>query len=229
MLDPTANDLWSATQQISVHGLPVRTRMTVVRLAGGALWLHSPIAPAAALRAALDTLGDVRWIVAPNRMHHLFAGDWQAHYPQAALWGAPGLGAKRPDLPHLHSLDQALPAAWQPSLQMQPFAGLPILNECVWLHQPSASLIVTDVLQYYPQDLSLSARLFNSLNGTRSRLAMPRALRFAIRDRTAASAAAARICAWPVQRLVLAHDALITEQASQQLQQALAFLLTDQA
>ncbi|MFC3216787.1 hypothetical protein [Comamonas sp. JC664] len=110
---------------------------------------------------------------------------------------------------------------------MQPFAGLPILNECVWLHQPSASLVVTDVLQYYPQDFSLSARLFNSLNGTRSRLAMPRALRFAIRDRTAASAAAARICAWPVQRLVLAHDALITEDAQQQLNQALAFLLSD--
>jgi len=89
MLDPIANDLWSATQQISVHGLPVRTRMTVVRLAGGALWLHSPIAPAAALRAALDTLGDVRWIVAPNRMHHLFAGDWQGHYPQAAQGWAP--------------------------------------------------------------------------------------------------------------------------------------------
>ncbi|MEJ5031972.1 DUF4336 domain-containing protein [Comamonas sp. MYb69] len=227
MLERITDDLWSATQQISVHGLPVRTRMTVVRLPGGALWLHSPIAPTPALRAALDALGDVRWIVAPNRMHHLFAGAWQAHYPLAALWGAPGLAAKRPDLPQLQSLNQALPAAWQPALQMQAFAGLPILNECVWLHQPSASLVVTDVLQYYPQDLSLSARLFNSLNGTRSRLAMPRALRFAIRDRAAASAAAAHICAWPVQRLVLAHDALITEDAQQQLQQALAFLLSD--
>ncbi|MFC3216788.1 DUF4336 domain-containing protein [Comamonas sp. JC664] len=87
MLEQIADNLWSATQQISVHGLPVRTRMTVVRLPGGALWLHSPIAPAPTLRAALDALGDVRWIVAPNRMHHLFAGAWQAHYPLAALWG----------------------------------------------------------------------------------------------------------------------------------------------
>ncbi|MCS4295551.1 hypothetical protein M2375_003794 [Comamonas sp. BIGb0152] len=224
MLEAIAPDLWSARQHISVHGLPVRSRMAVVRLPDGTLWLHSPIAPSPALRAALDALGTVRWIVAPNRMHHLFAGDWQAHYPQAELWGAPGLAAKRPDLPQLHSLDQALPAAWQPALAMQFFTGIPILNECVWLHQPSASLIVTDLLQYYPQDLSLSARLFNSLNGTRSRLAMPRALRFAIKDRAAASASASALCAWPVERLVLAHDAVLTENAGLQLQQALAFL-----
>ncbi|GAB2804243.1 hypothetical protein GCM10027276_00970 [Comamonas piscis] len=229
MLELIADNLWSATQQISVHGLPVRTRMTVVRLPGGALWLHSPIAPAPALRAALDALGAVRWIVAPNRMHHLFAGAWQPHYPQAELWGAPGLAAKRPNLPQLRSLDQTLPAAWQPALAMQFFAGIPILHECVWLHQPSASLVVTDLLQYYPQDLSLSARLFNSLNGTRSRLAMPRALRFAIRDRAAASASAAQLAAWPVQRLVLAHDAVLTVHAGEQLQQALAFLLNDKA
>lgn len=228
MLEPLANDLWSTTQQISVHGLPVRTRMTVARLPGGMLWLHSPIAPSSALRAALDALGTVRWLVAPNRMHHLFAGDWQAHYPQAELWGAPGLAAKRTDLPQLRSLDQALPTAWQPMLAMEFFAGIPILNECVWLHQPSASLIVTDLLQYYPQDLSLSARLFNSLNGTRSRLAMPRALRFAIKDRVAASTSATALCAWPVERLVLAHDAVLTENAGQQLQQALAFLLAPQ-
>jgi hypothetical protein len=229
MLELIADDLWSVTQHISVHGLPVRTRMTVVRLPDGALWLHSPIAPAPALRAALDALGTVRWIVAPNRMHHLFAGAWQAHYPQAELWGAPGLAAKRPDLPQLRSLNQALPAAWRSVLAMQFFAGIPILHECVWLHLPSASLIVTDLLQYYPQDLSLSARLFNSLNGTRSRLAMPRALRFAIRDRAAASASAARMVAWPVQRLVLAHDAVLSEQAGEQLQQALAFLRNDKA
>lgn len=229
MLELIADNLWSATQHISVHGLPVRTRLTVVRLPGGALWLHSPIAPAPALRAALDALGTVRWIVAPNRMHHLFAGAWLPHYPQAELWGAPGLAAKRPDLPQLRSLDQALPAEWQPVLAVQFFAGIPILNECVWLHQPSASLVVTDLLQYYPQDLSLSARLFNSLNGTRSRLAMPRALRFAIRDRAAARASAAQMAAWPVQRVVLAHDAVLTAHAGEQLQQALAFLLIDKA
>lgn len=229
-LTPLAPDLWSAQQRISVQGLPVRTRMTVARLAGNQLWLHSPIAPTQQLRAALDALGNVAWVVAPNRMHHLYAGDWQPFYPQAQLWGAPGLAAKRRDLPQLQTLPAqgdaaAMPPAWRNLLQMQCMGGIPLLNEYMWLHQSSASLIVTDVLQYYPQDLSLSARLFNSLNGTRSRLAMPRAVRFAIKDKAAARAAAQTVCNWPVQRIVLAHDTVIEQHAAEQLRAALGFLL----
>ena len=227
-LTALAPGLWSAQQRISVQGLPVRTRMTVARLADGQLWLHSPTRPTPELRAALDALGTVRWVVAPNRMHHLFAGDWLQHYPEAALWGAPGLAAKRPDLAQLRSLPMEaptdLPRAWEHDMAMQFVGGIPLLNECVWLHRPSGSLIVTDVLQYYPQDLSLSARLFNSLNGTRSRLAMPRAVRFAIKDKAATRAAAQAVLQWPVQRIVLAHDTVIDVGAAQQLREALAFL-----
>ena len=228
-LTPLAPDVWRAPHRLSVQGLPVRTHMTVVRLAGGLLWLHSPVPPTPALRQALDALGTVTFVVAPNRMHHLYAGDWLAHYPQAQLWGAPGLAAKRPDLPQLHTLPQQLdattPAAWQGDLELQVFGGVPLLNEAVWLHRPTGCLIVTDVLQYYPQDLSLSARLFNSLNGTRSRLAMPRAVRFSIRDKAAARASAAAICQWPVKRIVLAHDTVITQDAAAQLRAALGFFL----
>src|SRR3546814_1492573 len=42
--------------------IPFPTRMTVVRLAGGRLWVHSPIAPATVLFEAIDALGDVAWL-----------------------------------------------------------------------------------------------------------------------------------------------------------------------
>src|SRR3546814_4281084 len=48
--------------------IPFPTRMTVVRLAGGRLWVHSPIAPDTVLFAAFDAPGDVAWLVAPNRL-----------------------------------------------------------------------------------------------------------------------------------------------------------------
>jgi hypothetical protein len=224
-----APNLWSTQHRLSVQGLPVRTRMTVVRLAGSQLWLHSPVPPTPALRDALDALGTVAFVVAPNRMHHLYAGDWLAHYPQAQLWGAPGLAAKRPDLPNLRSLPSQMgnttPAEWLGALALQGFGGIPLLNESVWLHQPTGSLIVTDLLQYYPQDLSLSAKLFNALNGTRSHLAMPRAVRFSIKNKAAARASAAAICQWPVERIVLAHDTVIAQDAAGQLRAALAFLV----
>ncbi len=239
-LTALAPDLWSVQHQLSVQGLPVRTRMTVAHLPGNRLWLHSPIAPSPALCHALNALGQVAWVVAPSRMHHLFAGQWLQHYPSATLWGAPGLAEKRPDLSQLHTLPNtialpptqavtqsapALPADWYTAFAMQLFGGIPLLNETIWLHRASGSLIFTDVLQYYPQDLSLSAQLFNSLNGTRSHLAMPRAIRFAIRDKAAARASAQTIAAWPVQRIVLAHDTVIDTDAADQLQAAWAFLL----
>ncbi len=50
--------------------LPFTTRMTIVRLADGGLWVHSPIELGADLAAAVDALGPVRHLVAPNRIHY---------------------------------------------------------------------------------------------------------------------------------------------------------------
>ena len=44
--------------------------MTVVRLADGGLWCHSPIAPAPELFAQIDALDEVRHLVSPNKIHY---------------------------------------------------------------------------------------------------------------------------------------------------------------
>ncbi|MCU0670686.1 MAG: DUF4336 domain-containing protein [Myxococcota bacterium] len=97
-LRPLAENLWVAERPQSFFGLPVGTRMTVIRLADERLLLHSPVALDAALRAQLDAIGRVCFVVAPNRVHHLYAGDVAKTYPEARLWIAPGLERKRPDL-----------------------------------------------------------------------------------------------------------------------------------
>ena len=71
--------------------IPFSTRMTVVRLADGGLWCHSPIAPAPELLAQIDALGEVRHLVSPNKIHYACIGAWQAHYPQAAAWASAGV------------------------------------------------------------------------------------------------------------------------------------------
>ena len=52
-------------------GLELGGRMTVIRLPDGGLWIHSPVRFEPAHRAAVDALGPVRFLVAPNLMHHL--------------------------------------------------------------------------------------------------------------------------------------------------------------
>ena len=91
-LQPFGPGLWLAGgTEVAVAGFAYPTRMAVVRLAGGGLWIWSPVALSEALRREIDALGEVRWLVAPNSLHHLFLAEWRAAYPKAKLYGAPGL------------------------------------------------------------------------------------------------------------------------------------------
>jgi hypothetical protein len=46
--------------------------MAAIRLSGGSLFVWSPVALTEDLRAEVDALGEVRYLVAPNSLHHGF-------------------------------------------------------------------------------------------------------------------------------------------------------------
>jgi hypothetical protein len=93
-----APNLWVADRPLKLAVGDIGTRMTVIRLTDGGLWLHSPVPLDAGTRSALDGLGTVRYVVAPSKVHHFFVGDYIAAYPEARVYGAPGLAQKRKDL-----------------------------------------------------------------------------------------------------------------------------------
>src|SRR5262249_18739363 len=77
------------------------------------LFLHSPVKLDSELKRALNALGPVGAVVAPNRAHHLFVRDYIESYPQARSYGAPGLPEKRPDLRLDATLGDEAPREWQ--------------------------------------------------------------------------------------------------------------------
>lgn len=203
-----------------VNGVPCTTRMTVVKLADGSLWVHSPVPVDAAVRAQLDAWGPVRHVVAPSLMHHLFVNDFAACYPQARLYGAPGLSAKRPDIAGLQTLDTA-PGPWAPELSCLHFGGIPIANETVWFHAPSSTLIMTDLLQCWQGELAWQARLWSGLTQVRNRLDVPVHVRWLVRDKAAARASAQAVLRWPFKRVLMAHNAVIEQDAVAEVTRAL--------
>ena len=217
-----ADDLWHATHAFKVNGVSNSSRMTVVRLQGGGLWLHSPIPIDDTLRAELDALGPVQFIVAPNKLHHLFMASCAAAFPAATLHGAPGLAAKRPDIASLRELDRAVLPPWQPNLDQLAFDGIPFANETVWFHAPSSTLVVTDLVQFWDGPLPWSARLYAALTGVRGELAVARTVRALVCDRAAAARSAERILQWPTRRIVMAHNAIIETDAHARLARAFA-------
>ena len=94
-LKPVARDIWLIDgPAIRFYGLPFSTRATVVRLENGDLWVHSPTHLTEDLRAELDALGRVRHLVAPNWIHYAHIAHWQAAWPGAVAWAAPGVAER---------------------------------------------------------------------------------------------------------------------------------------
>lgn len=75
-------EIWIADGPIaSFYSFPYPTRMAVIRLSDGNLFVWSPVALADSLRASIDVLGPVRYLVSPNALHHLFSCGMEVRVP----------------------------------------------------------------------------------------------------------------------------------------------------
>src|SRR5579863_3970943 len=162
-LKPIAPNLWIVDQPDFNTGVAkIGTRMTVIKLANGGLFLHSPTKLDDETTQALSSLGEVRAVVAPSRAHHLFVGDYIKTWPSAKLYGPPGLvgdipdfrariGARR-DLKLDGVLGDEPEPEWAGELDQHLFKGAPQINEMVFFHRPSRSVIFTDLVFNVPPD-----------------------------------------------------------------------------
>ncbi|MGR3323481.1 MAG: DUF4336 domain-containing protein [Pseudooceanicola sp.] len=219
-LQPLGPGIWLADGPAihAVAGFRYPTRMAVIRLGDGTLFAWSPVSLTAPLGAAIDRLGKVRHIVAPNGLHHLFLAEWQAAFPDATLHGTAALQAKRADLAFDATLTGTPDPAWAAEID-QRLVRTRITDEVVFFHRPSGTILFTDLLQHLPAGWfkgwrALVARL-DRMTGPEP--AIPRKFHLALRDR----AELASVMEWNVKTVVMAHGAPVTENASDVLARAL--------
>lgn len=205
MLRRLADGVWVAERPQKFYGLPVGARMTVIRLDDGRLLLHSPLPLDEGLRAELDALGPVAYAVAPNRVHHLYAGGVASAYPGTRLWVAPGLPEKRPDLAHEAVLGDDAPVEWRGQLEQAFFRGRPYENEVAFFHPASRTLVLCDLaFNFGPRD-ALPTRVLMKLLRSYGKLGPSKLDPLLIRDRALARASLERILAWDFDRVIVAH------------------------
>ncbi|MBY5947744.1 DUF4336 domain-containing protein [Photobacterium rosenbergii] len=130
--------------------LPFTTRMTVIRLSTGELWVHSPIELNATIQVQIEQLGVVKYLIAPNHLHHLFLADWQLAYPDAICYGTDEVIKKRTDIQFEHSLNLKQDWPWALDIEQVLFTGSPLMEECIFFHERSGVLIVTDLVENFP-------------------------------------------------------------------------------
>jgi hypothetical protein len=74
-MDETGLVLMDGPTVTGMGGFVFPTRMAVIRLADGRLWVWSPVALDEATKRAVDALGLVSDIIAPNSLHDLALRD----------------------------------------------------------------------------------------------------------------------------------------------------------
>lgn len=235
-LKPVASGIWivdGPMAHMAALGMqvPFPTRMTLVRLPDGAIWCHSPTAPDDALFASVDALGTVRHLVSPNLLHYTHIAAWKRRYPQALAWASPGVRARAASQ-HIEvqfdaDLGDATPAEWADTIAQLRFRGSRVIEEFVFLHRPSATLILADLIENFESaKLSAPMRWVARLGGVidpDGKAPLDMRLSY-LGHKREARACLVRMLAWQPQRVVLAHGRCYLEDAVAELNRAFRWL-----
>jgi len=200
-----AKDVWVIDHPLRVGGLHLGTRTTVVRLANGGLWMHSPGPLEPELTVQLIALGPVRALIAPNAIHHLYLGENIRAFPQATVYVSPTLPAKIKGAFTYNILSDEPPVLWHDELAQHLIGGMPKLQETAFLHRASRTLILTDLAFNIQQSDSWFTRFFMRLNGAYGHFGPSRIFRTLVKDRAALRSSLNRMQEWDFDRITVTH------------------------
>ncbi len=186
--------------------------------------MHSAIPPTTSTLKQLEEIGPVQFVIAPNESHRLYFSAFLDAFPNAQGFIAPGLAEKRSDLRDFSTLDASAHAHWADDFDTVFVEGLPILNETVWFHRATCTLILTNLLfSFAPHPLGLS-QVMARLLGVYDQVAMSRTMKTMIKDKDTLRESVALIKQWEVRRIILAHGQIIETDAADKLTKSFDWL-----
>jgi hypothetical protein len=200
-----AAGVWTADDPVRIVGMPLHATMAVVELGCGRLLLFSPIEMTPERRAAIDHLGEVAHLYAPNTFHHVWMGRWAQAYPRAVVHAPRALRAKRRDLRMDREHDHDPLGDLATTLDEVHVDGF-LMEESVLVHRPSGTLLVADLVHNIGRPREPWTRIYAGAMGFYGRVAISRALRWlTFRDPVAARASIDRISERSFDRIVVGH------------------------
>lgn len=218
-----ADQLWTDAQPLRVLGLPLGRRLGVARNATGGLVVFSPLKGSAAAIRALRELGDVQSFVVPSRFHDLFFPDYFAAFPKAAFLAGETVCRDHRTWP-LTPLTANHPAL--AGFRFVRIEGMPQVQEHVFLHEVTRTLIVADLFFNLPIAADPLTRFWMRLADMGGRPRPSRLFRSAIRDPAAFAASLQEVLTWPFDQILTGHGEWVATQGPQVLREAFAPWIT---
>lgn len=236
-LKPVGEDLWVVDgpvvrMSLPVGSVPFPTRMVVVRLAGGELFLWSPTEPEGGLREEIDALGPVGHLVSPNKLHYVHVCAWKRAYPQAVAWASPGVCERAASQKVEDCFDSDLAGgpeeAWSVDLDQMIFRGSRFMQEVVFFHRKTRTLILADFIENFEVE-----KLGGPVHAWLARLAgvvdpdgkTPLDVRLTFLGRKAqARASLQEMISWRPEKVIMAHGRPYYRDGTEELRRAFRWL-----
>jgi hypothetical protein len=238
VLKPFGDDIWIVDGGVAWMKLgiglriPFTTRMAVLRLPGGELVLWSPVEPTERLRAEVDSLGHVAHLVSPNRVHYVHLGAWKKLYPAATAWASPGVRerARSQGMPVTFDADlgDAAENPWKDAIDQVVFRGSRFLEEVVFLHRASRTLIVANLIENFETErldsaMAITMRLLGATHPDgKANLNFRRT--FLGRHNVARRSLARMMTAWAPEKVIVAHGRCYESDGGRELRRAFRWL-----
>lgn len=222
------NELQEFASRIwTVDGPPARalgfafaTRMTIVKLRAGGLWISSPVNVAFPLLTRITELGPVEYLVAATQMHTWRLEMWHRLFPGAQLWAArktPFTSSARIKI--TGTLGPPSSVMWSEDLDQLTFRGSPLIEETLFLHKETRTLLVDDLIQIHSRTpLCRLAGVAAPSGG----VALD--IRMSFVDRKQARACLERLLAWDFDKVIIAHGGCIMKDGKRFVERAFRWL-----
>lgn len=112
-------------------GLMFTTRMVIVKLSDGSLWLSSPVWVPFDTLQQITKLGVIRYLVAATPRHVWRLDAWHSLFPKAQLWAARStlFTLQKGHLPLSGTLADTSFQGWAEDLDQLAFKGNPLIEE----------------------------------------------------------------------------------------------------
>ena len=210
-------------------GVMFTTRMTVVKLSDGSLWVNSPVSVPFDTLKRITELGPVRYLLAATPRHVWRLEAWHTLFPEAQLWAprTTPFTLKKGRLPFTGILGDEPHHGWADDFDQLAFKGNPLIEEVLFFHKESRTVILDDLIQIHP---IVKGKPFRNALFKLEGVASPHGgvgldIRLSFTNRNLARRSLEKLLSWDFDKLIIAHGACIEKDAKPFVERAFRWLV----
>lgn len=214
-----AENLWVKKFPLSLLGGEQGRVVTIIRLSTGDLIIHSTGPFTRADVTEIEALGTPAWMADVMLRHDTFTKQGRAAFPNIPYLAPEGFA----ELAHVDcKLLLPAPAAWNGEVRVLLIDGMPQAREHVFLHVPSRTLIVADLVFNFAPSSGWKSFFRQTLMGVKSHPDSARLFPMLIKDRNAYDKSIRELLTWDFDRIIVGHNEVVPSEGKERLKVALA-------